>query len=205
MSAELMESQFVRRVSSVRRPLARPSIRVTIISELTAWFSIKCFLWLPLGHTLGRFWFFFFFFIFYFLRIFFVFVNMGPYGSENFKTLLLLQLVAESFQTSPEFSSQWFSQNYIWDFWNFEFAILMIFFSKISNSPLYPMEKPKTSIIWKASDRRAKRSEIWDSRVLVVHNTTYMVYLWPCYVQSHFGVIWCICNFSSWVLIYIFI
>ncbi len=35
---------------------------------------------------------------------------------------------------------------------------------KISNSPLYPMEKPKTSNIWKKSDLRAKRSEIWDSR-----------------------------------------
>ncbi len=50
------------------------------------------------------------------LRIFFVFVIMGPYGSENFKTLLLLQIAAESFQTFPEFSSQWFSQNYVWNF-----------------------------------------------------------------------------------------
>ncbi len=33
------------------------------------------------------------------------FINMGPYGSENFKTLLLLQIAAESFQTFPEFSS----------------------------------------------------------------------------------------------------
>ncbi len=39
-----------------------------------------------------------------FLRLFFVFINMGPYESENFKTLLLLQVVAESFQTFPEFS-----------------------------------------------------------------------------------------------------
>ncbi len=28
---------------------------------------------------------------------------MGPCGSENFKTLLLLQIAAESFQTFPEF------------------------------------------------------------------------------------------------------
>ncbi len=42
------------------------------------------------------------------LRIFFVFVNMGPYGSEKFKMLLLttLQITAESFQTFPEFPSQ---------------------------------------------------------------------------------------------------
>ncbi len=37
-------------------------------------------------------------FDFFFLRIFFVFVKMGPYGSENFKMLLLLQMAPESFQ-----------------------------------------------------------------------------------------------------------
>ena len=51
-----------------------------------------------------------------FLRILFVFVNMGPYGSKNFKTLLLLQIAAECFQTSPEF----YSQKYVWDFWNYK-------------------------------------------------------------------------------------
>ncbi len=50
---------------------------------------------------------------------------MGPYGSENFKTLLL-QIAAETFQTFPEFSSQWSSQNdwesfgCDWDFGTFE-------------------------------------------------------------------------------------
>ncbi len=38
-----------------------------------------------------------------------IFVNMGPYGSENFKTLLLLQIAAKCFETCPEFSSQWSS------------------------------------------------------------------------------------------------
>ncbi len=55
-------------------------------------------------------------FFFDFLRIFFVFVNMGPYGSEICKTLHLLQITAESFHTFPEFSPQWSSQNYVWDF-----------------------------------------------------------------------------------------
>ncbi len=45
-----------------------------------------------------------------FLRVFFVFVNMGSYGSENLKTLLLLQIAAKRFETFPEFSSQWSSQ-----------------------------------------------------------------------------------------------
>ncbi len=49
---------------------------------------------------------------------FFVLVNMGPYRSENFKTLFLLQIAAKSFQPFPEFSSQWSSQRllYVWDF-----------------------------------------------------------------------------------------
>ncbi len=46
-------------------------------------------------------------FFFDFLRIFFVFVNMGPYGSQNFKTLLLPQITFESFQTFSKFSSHW--------------------------------------------------------------------------------------------------
>ncbi len=42
MSAELMESQFVRRLSSIRRPSSvRPSVRVAIISELNARISFK--------------------------------------------------------------------------------------------------------------------------------------------------------------------
>ena len=53
---------------------------------------------------------------FYLLRIFFVFVNIGPCGSKNFKTLLFLQTAAKCFQTCPIFFSQWPSQNYVWDF-----------------------------------------------------------------------------------------
>ncbi len=41
-----------------------------------------------------------------------VFVNMGPYASEQYKTLLL-QIADKSFQTSPEFSSHRCSQNYV--------------------------------------------------------------------------------------------
>ena len=56
------------------------------------------------------------------------FINMGSNGSENFQTLLLLQITAKHFQTCPEFSSQWYSQNYVGDFCNFELMILTIFF-----------------------------------------------------------------------------
>ncbi len=41
---------------------------------------------------------------------------MGPYGSEHFKMLLLLEITAKHFQTCPEFSSHWSSQKYVGDF-----------------------------------------------------------------------------------------
>ena len=53
---------------------------------------------------------------------------MGLNGSEKLKTLLLLQIAAKRFETCPEFSSQWSSQKYVWDFWNFEFLIFNDFF-----------------------------------------------------------------------------
>ena len=65
-------------------------------------FFFKFWLLHPLDQTLGGF--------------VFVFVNMGPYGNQNFETLLLLlHISAESFQTSPEFSSQSSSQKCVWD------------------------------------------------------------------------------------------
>ena len=95
----------------------------------------------------------------FFLRIFFVFVNMEPYSSENFKTLLLLQMTVESFETCPEFSSHWSSLKFpiFNDIFceNFKFTIAA--YGEIS----------KTSIIWITSDRRSKRSEIWDSCVVL--------------------------------------
>ncbi len=52
-------------------------------------------------------------------------VNMGPYRSQNFKRLLLLQINFESFQTFSEISSQWSSQKYcfgFFKFWVFDFS-----------------------------------------------------------------------------------
>ena len=63
------------------------------------------------------------------------------------------------------------------------FRFLTLFFSKNSNSRLYPMEKSKTSVILKTIDRRAKRSEIWDSRVVVQH-------IWGTFGLLALKVIW---------------
>ena len=63
--------------------------------------------------------------LFWFLRILFVFFNMGPHGSQNFKTLLFPQITFESFQTVSEISSQCFSQKYCFGFlkfWVFDFS-----------------------------------------------------------------------------------
>ncbi len=80
-----------------------------------------------MGHTPGLFFNLGGLFCFDFLQIFFVFVNMGSNGSEISKPLLL-QIAAKSFETYPEFSSQWSSQNYFWDFWNSEFPTFNDFF-----------------------------------------------------------------------------
>ncbi len=116
---DFFNSAWICQQSSWNRNLSvdlRPSVRrVAIFSEPNARISFKFWLLLQLSHTLGfvlNFWNIF--------RIFFVLVNMGPYGSQHLKTLLLLQIAGESFHTFAEFSSQWSSQNYVWDFWNFE-------------------------------------------------------------------------------------
>ncbi len=103
----IMESKFVRHPSVVRR-----SVRVAIISESNVrhFFQILVFVF-PCGIRFfkGNFWK-KKWWDFYYLRIFFVFVNTwDPMGAKISKTLLL-QIATECFQTSPEFSSEWFSQ-----------------------------------------------------------------------------------------------
>ncbi len=55
---------------------------------------------------------------------------MGPNGSENFNTLLLLQVAIQILQTCPEFSSQW-------RFEILSFRFLTIFFLKIHHCGLW--------------------------------------------------------------------
>ena len=56
------------------------------------------------------------FWVYDFSLFFFLFVNMGPCQSKNFKMLLLPQITFESFQTFSEFSSQWSLQKYCFEF-----------------------------------------------------------------------------------------
>ncbi len=60
-------------------------------------------------------------------------------------------------------------------FWIFE-ILNFWFLANFWKSPWYTMRKPKTSFIWKTSDRRAKRSEIWVPKACIqciqVHTST---------------------------------
>ena len=94
MSADLMKSKFV-------RPFVRPWHRLSLkllhgfLSNFSCCFP--CAIPLDIFRNFEK--------RGDFLRIFFVFVNIGSYGSENFKTLLILHIAVESFQTFPEFLS----------------------------------------------------------------------------------------------------
>ena len=56
---------------------------------------------------------------FWFFTIFFVFFNMGPYGSQNFKMLLLPQVTCQCFQFFSEVYSEWSWQKYCFRFLKF--------------------------------------------------------------------------------------
>ncbi len=107
----------------IRPSSVSPSV-ASIISEPIAWISFKFWLLLPLGHTPGllnkK---------MYFFRIFFI--NMRPYmGTKNLQTLRFPQITFESFQTFPEFSSQWSSQKYcfgFFKFWVYDFSHFFVF------------------------------------------------------------------------------
>ncbi len=101
VSAQLMKSKFARRPSSVR-------LWYRLSLKLLHGFLSNCTCGFPWAIPPD--------------------INMGPYGSKHFKTLLL-QIAATCFQTSPEFSSQWSSRNCLCDFWNLKIEILTIFFS----------------------------------------------------------------------------
>ncbi len=84
---------------------------------------------------------------------------MGPYGSKKLKKNKNGTLPSKHF---------WIFWNFFWIFfsvvntkvlfWIVDFLMFNDFFL---NSPLYPMWKPNTSIIWKTSVHSAKPSEIW--------------------------------------------
>ncbi len=127
MSAELMKSNFVRRLSSV---VCRPSsvVRPSVCGIDYLWSYCMYFFQILVVASPGPYAQTFFTFLKKknkqtfsdFLRIFFVFVNMGPYGSKTFKTLLLPQITFESFKV---FSSAWLSADVIvWDFFPSNFS-----------------------------------------------------------------------------------
>ncbi len=110
MSSELMKSKFVSRPSSVR---------VAIITVPNVQISFNFWLLPPLGHSLGL------FPILKKQKLFGIFYEpfwfslTWDHGGQNFKPLLHLQIVAETFYTSPEFSS--FFSSFFFFFFFFRF------------------------------------------------------------------------------------
>ncbi len=106
-------------------------------------------------------------------------------GVKISKTLLL-EITATTFQIYPECSSQCFSQNYIGNFWNFEFPIYNDFFSR--KFAIVPMEKPKSPIVWRMSDRSTfglvvfKVIKGWFGALAISENTIFKMLL-----LLHFG------------------
>ncbi len=95
---------------SVRRPsVRRPSVSQLSLNPTNGFLS-NLVVSSPGPYAWTFFFCFFLYFWDFFTNMFFAFVNIESYGSENFKTLLLVQIAAESFQTFPAFSSQWSSQ-----------------------------------------------------------------------------------------------
>ena len=147
---------FLLRLSSVRRSSIRlwHQLSLTLLHGLLSNFAFPG----PYAETVFEFkkkkWF------LDFLRIFFIFVNMGPYGSKKLQCYKKLQLQSKCysslksllnlFKLFSEISSK-SSQKYCFGYWNFEFTNFKDFFFEIHHY---------TSIIWKTSNRRGKRSEI---------------------------------------------
>ena len=75
-------------------------------------FVFKFWLLLTLGQTLGRF--------LNFVFEYFSFSFHGTPWERTFQNATSPTNRSRKFQTFPEFSSQWPSQNCVWDFWNFD-------------------------------------------------------------------------------------
>ncbi len=121
------QSSWARNLSVIRPS----SVCVAIISEPVEHIPFKFQLWLPLGLSEGgngHFW----------KKITFsdclwtfqLFVNIRPYGSQNFKALLLPQITFD-FQTSTAFSSQCSSQKWCFGFlelWAYDISRFFFWF-----------------------------------------------------------------------------
>ena len=147
--------------------------------------KLACRSWICLQILFSSFFFFFFFWLLGELRktfeilktenlaFFLSSVNMGFNWSVNSKTLLFLQITENTFLTSPEFFSIWLHKTMfkIFEILSFRpLAILCRKFllyhcslgrnQKLNEFTIVAWGENKDWIIWKASDRIAKTSEV---------------------------------------------
>ncbi len=98
--------------------------------------------------------------------------------------LLLLQTTTKGFQTCPEFTSQWSSQNNFANFRNLRFRLLMIFFPQNFKFTVVGYDEIQN---FHYVEKERSWSEMDANLGLVKSYCTYMGYLWPCSVQGHLG------------------
>ncbi len=125
-------------------------------------------------------------------RSWIVFVNMGPNGSEHFKTLKIYKTTNLKTNRSRKFAnlSRFFLKlaltKLLCDVWNFESPIFNDFFSKISTSPLHAMEKPKPQLSGKRAivDQNGvkfgTRGHIHDVHLALSHSMSFEVIRCTC-------------------------
>ncbi len=87
---------------------------------------------------------------------------MGSYQEKE------IGITAESFQTCPEFSSLWYSQNYLVNFLNFEFPILNdFFFKKIQIHQCTLCRKQTRQLSGKRAIEERNGVKFWDSHAIL--------------------------------------
>ena len=172
MSAELKVWDFVHRTSVSQLPLY---LMCGFLS------NFSCFLPWAIRSNFFLFW----ILEIYFLRIFFAFVIMGPYESQNFKPLLILRLAAKRFlnflsdgphKTGLGWLKFWVKHS---DFFNFFFLNL-----NFTIVPYGETENPITNYL--------ENERLWSKREWNLGrgaSSLYMANLWPWNNQGHFAVI----------------
>ena len=116
---------------------------------------------------------------------------MGRYRSKHFKTLLLLQIAAESFQHLSYIFLSMVATKMIGIFEILSLRVLTIFFPKfhIHHCILWRNQKPELSGKRVITEQKGVEFGTHGS------TSTYIGHLWPFRVQGHyFGVIRCTCN-----------
>ncbi len=101
-------------------PYGSQNCRMLLLPQI-AFESFQTFFWIFFSVVLTKvlFWIIEILSFWFFTIFFFIFINIGPYGSQNFKNATPPSNHFWSFQTFSELSSEWSSQKYCFGFLKF--------------------------------------------------------------------------------------